>query len=92
MKRSRFSSLDVKETLIDSDDEEVDSLMSHEEEVVSPLKEREEFSYSRKFYSKESITLLEGEDAKTGLGSSPSLLQLEGLHLKLRKSSSSIEE
>ena len=33
MERSWFSPLDVKETLIDSDSDEVDPLVSHDEEV-----------------------------------------------------------
>ena len=42
METSWFSSLDVKETLIDSDADEVHPLMSHDEEAGSPLKGREE--------------------------------------------------
>ena len=58
MERSWVSSLDVKETLIDSDADEVDPLMSHDEEVVSPFKGREEYSNSIPIDSKESSTFL----------------------------------
>ena len=78
----------MKEALIDSEADKVGYFMSHDEEVGSPLKGREESSHSKQIDSKESSNLLEGKDAKTGLGSSPSIRQLEGLLLKLRKPSS----
>ena len=60
IERSWFSTLDVTETLIDSDADEVDPLTSRNEELVSPLKGREEHSNSIPNDSKESINFLEG--------------------------------
>ena len=54
MEMSWFYSLDGKEMLIESDSEEVDPLVSHDEEVGSPLKSREESSNSIPIDSKES--------------------------------------
>ena len=64
IKGSWFSSSDVNKSLIDSDANEVDPLMSHDEEVESPLKEREEYSNSTPIDSKESSNFLGVEDVK----------------------------
>ena len=53
MERPWFSSLDTKETLIDPYAGEVDPLMFHNEEVGSPLKERQDFLDSIPIDSKE---------------------------------------
>ena len=63
MERSWFSSLDVKET------HEVDPLISHDEEVDSPLKGREVSSNAIPIYSKESRNFLGIEDIKKCSGS-----------------------
>ena len=85
MEGSWVCSLDVIETLIESDDDEVDPLMIHEEEVDSPLNGREESSSSIKIYSKESSNFTGVEDMKTGLGSIPLLKSLERWSRKLKK-------
>ena len=63
----------------------------------SPLKGRGEHSNlitvdSSRKDSKQSSNCLGAEDAKTGLGSISSIEHLEGSHVKLTKSFSSIEE
>ena len=52
-----------------------------------PIEGSEESSNSIPIDFKESSNFLKGEHAKTGLGSSPLLVQLEWLYLKLRNSS-----
>ena len=64
----QVSSFDVAETSIESDADEVDPLIPHDEEAGSPLNVRES-SYFKQIDSKESSNFLEGEDAKTGLES-----------------------
>ena len=83
MEGSWVSFLGVIETLIESDANEVDPLMAHEEEVVFPLKGRESSSQSKLIDSKEYSNILKGEDTKTYLAFSPSLKCLKGFHLKL---------
>ena len=70
-------SLDVMKTLIELDTDEVNPLMTHEEEVDSPLKGRGKSSNSITADSKESRNFIGVEDVKTGLGSIPLLKSLE---------------
>ena len=79
-------------TLIESDADELNTLMAHGEEVDSPLKESDESSNSITIDSKKSSNFPGVEDVKIGLGSIPLLTSLEGWSRKLKKSFSSIEE
>ena len=58
----------MKETFVESDADEVDPFMTHEEGVDSPLKGREESLCSIPIDSKESSNFLGVEDVKTCLG------------------------
>ena len=64
MEGSWFSSLDVKETFIKLDTNEVDPLMTHEEGMNSPLKGREESSSLIAIDSKKSSNFLGVEDVE----------------------------
>ena len=62
-------SMDAKETLVESDAEEVDPLITHEEGVNSPYNGMEESLNSISIDSKESGKFFGVEDVKTGLES-----------------------
>ena len=62
MEGSRFSYFHVIETLIESDVDEVDPLMSHDEEVASSLKGREASLHSIPINFKESRSNVDRND------------------------------
>ena len=63
----KVSSLDVAEKSTESDADEVDPFLPHDEEAGSLLKERES-SHFKKIDSKESSNFLRGKEMKKGLG------------------------